>query len=134
MNREDLEKMDYGDLRDLAKEKGINARKKNAIIKALLALEEDNETQVEDVTNDDANIADVEEVTSDDVPTPPPIYNKEDIKGYVNDCYRYVLERDADPGGLRTYVKHIKEKKIKPEDLIGILKSSDEYKKLKGSQ
>lgn len=51
-----------------------------------------------------------------------------EIEKFVDDTYLKILRRHADDEGLRLYVEHISEGRLKREDLEGILKVSEEYK------
>ena len=50
------------------------------------------------------------------------------ISKAVNGLYNKVLHRDADPGGLMTYVRLIRDGVISVTELEEILLDSDEYK------
>lgn len=51
-----------------------------------------------------------------------------EVARYVADCYNQVLGRDPDVDGQNHYTEQIVTRRIKREDLVNILKASEEYK------
>jgi len=52
----------------------------------------------------------------------------DEVVAWVIKCYFDVLKRAPDEGGLRNYVNLIRKGEVKPEELPGILRESEEYK------
>lgn len=68
-------------------------------------------------------------ITDDGIQDPRAPYDSQgEIEQFVHDTYMKILLRDPDPGGKATYTKLIKQKNIKRENLVNILRNSQEYK------
>ena len=61
-------------------------------------------------------------------PQPPSKGSPAEVMSYVEEQYLKVLGRNADDVGKQSYTQAILQGQIKREDLLGILKNSDEYK------
>jgi len=62
------------------------------------------------------------------IKNPPKLTPEQEVEYYVIKCYREVLGREPDEQGRRFYTKAILSGKIKREELIPILMSSEEYR------
>jgi len=66
--------------------------------------------------------------------TPPKLTKEEEVKWYVQQCYREALGREPDEDGLNTYKKAILDGKLQKEMLPQVLKQSRERAEKFGSQ
>lgn len=56
------------------------------------------------------------------------IKDLEMVEKFIRECYANILGRTVDQPGLQNYIDLIMNEKMKPEELVGILKNSNEYK------
>jgi len=138
------------ELKELAKERGIDSWKdfesyikgevdeefENFLIKCLDAPGTDWGVETREMskfyfaTHPDRITPEIEEKLK----TPPKLTKEEEVKWYVQQCYREALGREPDEDGLNTYKKAILDGKLQKEMLPQVLKQSRERAEKFGSQ